>query len=250
MSCESLSFPTRTARGPTRVLRISVALGICVCFAGAVQATTIAEWDVAGSDGQTALVLTSAPDTSATDLVPVGVTGWPGGFCCFTAASGWGSGVIPDLAKYYEFSTTADPGHAILYQDITLSLFRGIQGANHGAELWELRSSVDGFAAPVLSFDLSASAADEQVLFANQDISSLGSQFGTVTFRLYGFDYTAATDYSGLGAHPGPTPLSGTGSNLSIEGVILPEPGTGLLVALGLAVLGLRARRATPDTRS
>ena len=34
-------------------------------------------------------------------------------------------------------SITAAVGHSIAYEDITLSLFRGIQGTDHGAELWE-----------------------------------------------------------------------------------------------------------------
>jgi hypothetical protein len=203
------------------------------------SAVPITTWDIAGSNGQTAAVLASEPLTSATGLLAFNVTPWPGGFCCFTAASGWTLAFDP--SRYYEFSVTADPGHSIAYESITLSLFRGIQGAQHGAESWELRSSADTFGSALASFDISSSAADEQVLFSGVDISALGTLPGTLIFRLYGFDYTSPTDYSGLGNHPGPI-LTGTGSNLVIEGLVTPEPGTAVLVAVGLVALGLRRR--------
>ena len=218
-----------------------LALSIGAAVARPAAALPIATWDVAGSSGQTASVLASEPLTSATTLIGFNVTPWPGGLCCFTAAAGWS--LAFDSTRYYEFSVSADPGHAILYESISLSLFRGIQGATHGAESWELRSSADAFASTLASFSLAGSANDEQVLFSGVDISSLGALPGTVIFRLYGFDYTSATDFSGLGAQPlGAGPLTGTGSNLVIAGLVTPEPGTGLLVAAGLVTLGLLPR--------
>ncbi len=205
-------------------------------------AAPIVEWDVAGSDGATVPVLSTASHVSAADVVPVNVNPWPGGFCCFAAASGWASGASADPGRYYELSVTPDAGYSIRFETLTLSLFRGIQGANHGAEDWELRASHDGFSSTLLSFDLAGSGADEQVLFADQDISAIGTHTGPVQLRLYGFDYTSASDYSGLGNHLGPSPLTGTGSNLVLGGVVqqllvVPEPSTFALVALGL--LGL-----------
>ena len=223
------------------LLRVVCAL---LLLAPAASAAPIIDWDILGSDGQTAASLSAVPDVSGTDLTPVNVTPWPGGFCCFTAAADWGSGAAgPDLTRYYEFSVTAAAGFAILYQDISLSLFRGIQGANHGAQLWQLRASHDGFASALASFDISASAADEQILFSAVDISAVGRQLGTVTFRLYGYDYTSPADYSGLGNHPGPFPLLGSGTNLTVGGQVVPEPMTLTQLGLGLAVLA-RARRS------
>ncbi len=172
------------------------------------------------------------------------MTPWPGGYCCFTAASDWGtSAAAPDLTRYYEFSVTAAAGTWIVYEDITLSLFRGVQAGDHGAELWQLRASHDGYASSLAAFDISASAADEQTLFSGVDISAVGTRTGTVTFRLYGYDYTAATDYSGLGNHPGPTPLTGTGSDLVMGGQLVPEPVTLAQLGLGLAMLAFAGRR-------
>jgi hypothetical protein len=228
---------------------ISRALSLCLvgailALAPVASALPIIDWDIQGSDGQTASVLSAVADVSGTDLTPVNVTPWPGGYCCFTAASDWEPGsAAPDLSKYYEFSVTAAAGHSIVYEDLTLSLFRGIQGTDHGAQLWELRSSHDGYASSLAFFDISSSPADEQTLFSAVDISAVGMQPGTVTFRLYGYDYTSSLDFSGLGNQPGSTPLSGTGSNLVVGGVVVPEPETLAQLGLGLAVLALAGGR-------
>ena len=128
---------------------------------------------------------------------------------------------------------------------ISLALFRGVQGANHGAELWDLRASTDGFASSDLflsTFDISASGVDEQIPFLGVDISALGTQAGSVTFRLYGYDYTSPADFSGLGNDSGWV-ISGTGSNVIIEGTVVPEAPTGSLLGGGLALLAVRRRR-------
>ena len=234
-------------KGRVRAVPWSASLWV-VCaillLAPVAGAAPIIAWDILGSDGQTASALSLDPDVSGTDLTPVNVTPWPGGYCCFTAAAGWETSAAgPDLTKYYEFSVTAAATHSIVYQEIALSLFRGIQGTDHGAELWQLRASYDGYASTLAFFDISSSAADQQILFSNVDISAVGTQSGTVTFRLYGYDYTAPGDYSGFGNHPGPTPLTGTGTNLTVGGQLAPEPVTLAQLGLGLAMLAFVGRK-------
>jgi len=217
-------------------------------FSGAADAVPIVSWDLANATGQTAAVSTLAANTSATAIAPsAGVTAW--GSTAqngFVAASGWAT-VAPDPARYYEWSVTAAAGFAIDYQGITLALFRGIQGANHGAQRWDLHASTDGFAASnvaLQTLDISGSAADTQVLFSALDISALGSVAGTVTFRLYGYDYTATGDFSGLGNDSGWL-IYGTGANPVVDGnviAVVPEPATGLLVMLGLVALAAQRR--------
>lgn len=233
------------ARAASRVASVWVACAILLP-AWLASAAPIIGWDILGSDGQTASVLSAVSDVSGTDLTPVNVTPWPGGFCCFTAAADWGTGAAPDLAKYYEFSITAAAGHLIVYEDISLSLFRGIQAPDHGAQLWQLRASHDGYGSALAAFDISASGADEQIPFNNVDISAVGTQPGTVTFRLYGYDYTSPIDYSGLGNHPGPTPLSGTGTSLTMGGQVVPEPLSLAQLGLGLSMLAAAGRRRSP----
>ncbi len=233
----------RRVRALSSALSLWVACAILV-LAPAASAFPIIEWNIGGSDGQTASIMTSVALVSGTDLVPVNVTPWPGGYCCFTAASDWGtSDTDPDLTKFYEFSVSAASGHSIVYEDISLSLFRGVQGGNHGAELWELRASHDGYTGTLALFDLSGSAADEQIPFSAVDISAVGTQAGTVSFRLYGYDYTAPSDYSGLGNHPGPSPLSGSGSDLVVGGHVVPEPRSLAQLGLGLAMLAFAGRK-------
>jgi len=231
-----------SAPAVSRAASLWVACAILL-LAPLASAASIIDWDILGSDGQTATVLSAVLDVSGTDITPVNVTPWPGGYCCFTAAADWGPGAAPDLTKYYEFSITAAVGHMIVYEDITLSLFRGIQGANHGAQLWQLRASHDAYGSILYVFDISGSGADEQTLFSNVDISAVGTQPGTVTFRLYGYDYTSAADYSGFGNQPGSTPLSGTGANLTTGGQVVPEPLTLAQLGLGLAMLAFAGRR-------
>jgi len=232
-----------TARAACRTASLFV-VGAALLITRVASAAPIIEWDIFAATGQTASASSLVPEASGTDLTPVNVTPWPGGYCCFVAAADWETSAAgPDLTKYYEFSITSAVGYSIVYEDITLSLFRGIQGGNHGAQLWQLRASHDGYAGVLAFFDISGSGADEQTPFSVVDISAVGIQPGTVTFRLYGYDYTSPADYSGLGNHPGPTPLSGTGSNLVMGGQIVPEPMTLAQVSLGLTMLAIAGRR-------
>ncbi len=234
--------------------RLVFATLLCVICAAPVGAATIAAWDIASATGQTAVVLTSDPDVTASIIDSVGVTQW--GSTAqdgFIAARGWAPGLVPDPGRYYEWTVTPSLGFAVDYDTISLALFRGIQGANHGAELWDLRASTDGFASSDLllsTFDISTSGVDEQIPFLGVDISALGTQAGNVTFRLLGYDYTSASDYSGLGNDSGWL-ISGTGSNVIVEGSVVPEPGTAPLLAAGILLLAGRgpAGRAQASRR-
>lgn len=235
---------------PTTIRRILLAPPLAACalllLAAPARAITISEWDLASATGQSANPLGTAANVTASAIsAPAGVTEWSSvAQDGFIAASNWAPGLSPDPTKYYEWTVTAGPGYLIAYQTLTLALFRGIQGGNHGAELWDLRASTDGFTssdAYLRTFDISSSAMDEQTIFAGVDISAIGTVAGTVTFRLYGYDYTSSSDYSGLGNDSGWL-IYGTGTNPLLTGTIVPEPRTALLVLLGLTALG-RPRR-------
>jgi hypothetical protein len=220
-----------------------------VLLAADARAATIVEWDVASATGQDVSVLTSAADTSASGIGSVGVVQWAStSESGFAAARDWAAGLTRDTGRYYEFSVSADPGFAITYQTLSLALFRGIQGANHGAQRWDLYASPDLFASELLlaSFDISSSGGDQQIQFLGTDISALGTRQGSVTFRLYGYDYTSAADYSGLGNDSGWL-IGGTGSNVILDGSVgavvpSPEPGTAAMAMLGLFWLAIVGR--------
>jgi hypothetical protein len=214
-----------------------------LALAGAAGAVPIVEWDLTSATGQTATAVAFDSNLSATALTPsAGVTPWASTTQDgFVAASNWAA-AAPDPTKFYEFSITASAGYVVDYQTISLALFRGIQGGNHGAQSWDLHASTDAFASSDLflqTFDISGAPADTQTLFGGVDISAIGSVAGQVTFRLYGYDYTAATDFSGLGNDSGWL-IYGTGINPVVDGNVfmpVPEPGTALLVFMGLLFL-------------
>lgn len=240
---------TPTFRGVFPQTSFIALLSAWVLASASASATPIVSWDLANATGQTANAISLDANVSGTSILPVGASPWTStAQNGFVAASGWGVSA-PDAGRYYEWTVSAAPGFQIQYETVTLALFRGISGAQHGAELWDLRASNDAFATQNLAlqtFDISATAADTQQIFAGADISALGTQAGTVTFRLYGYDYTAPGDFSGLGNDSGWL-IYGTGTNPTIDGsvfALVPEPSTALLLGLGLVVLGGRGRRS------
>ncbi len=215
------------------------------------QAAPIVSWDLAGATGQQAAVLFTAANVTASSIDEVGVNEWTStARTGLVAARDWPSSLTYDPGRYYQWTVTAAAGFQVAYDTIDLALFRGIWGGGHGADQWDLRASNDGFGGGsnvgLGTFDISASGIDEQTQFVGHDISALGAQTGTVTFRLYGYNQTQAGDYSGLGNSSGWV-ITGTGLDPVISGTAsavsgpasVPEPPPGLLAAFGL--LGLLA---------
>jgi hypothetical protein len=244
---KTVKTPNRRRRSWARALAV---LGLAAGLASSAEALPIATWDLANATGQDAAVLSTALNVSATLLDDVGVTDWPNtSQDGFVAARGWSSDPNAyDPGRYFEWSVTAAAGFQITFETLDLALFRGIQGVRHGAEKWALRASDDGFASTDVDlgvFDISASGADVQTLFAGHDISALGTRSGTVTFRLHGYDQTAANDYSGLGNDDGTWLIYGSGTDLTVSGTVAPVPETrrGALAAMGLVGLAVIGRR-------
>jgi hypothetical protein len=231
---------------PRTIWLLAAALALAVLRFTPASAVPIATWDIANAPGSGAAVGYTAPDVTGSPLMAVGVSPWTFGETGFVAAAGWAPGLTPDPAKYFEWSVSVVNGSSIQFGSMALALLRGIQGANHGAQLWDLRASTDFFASSLLlqTLDISSSPADTQTIF-NVNLGALGTQTGTVTFRLYGYDYTSPTDYAGFGNDSGWV-IYGTGVDLGIDGTVIantPEPGSLALVGLGLVLL-VAVRRA------
>jgi len=238
----------RRATGTHRLR--GAAFALIIALAAPAGAAPIVTWDLASATGQQADVLSTAAGLSASVIDEVGVDDWnSNGQEGFIAASGWAtSATTYDPGRYYQWSITADAGLEVTYETLDISLFRGIQGPNHGAEKWDLRASTDAFASVDVdlgTFDISSSGADVQTTFLGHDLSALGTQTGTVTFRLYGYDYTSASDFSGLGNDDGAWLIHGSGVNPTVGGSVaaagsaVAEPAPFALAVAGL--LGLLA---------
>ncbi len=228
--------------------RIVGVLIIAVFSTGQAWADMLFNYDLENhsTSGSTIAASDQAEHLTGSDLTAAGVNLLRNYGSGVYTASNWAQSHSPDAKKYFAWSVTPDEGYEISYDNIDLSLVRGNWRSAHGAESWVLRASLDGFessAIDLLSWDISGSNYDEIQLFTDQDISALGTQSGTVSFRLYGFDADGRSDYSGLAyAHPD---LSGTGTNLNIYGDVraTPEPMTIGLMTIGGAGLVCRRRK-------
>ena len=224
-----------------------------MAMAQSVWASYIVQYDIAGANGASAQVGDKAANITATELTATGVRtrGTGGNYDSMVSARNWPTVSVLDPGKYFEFAVTADPGYTVSYGSVTFALFRDYNSAsNYGAESWQLHGSTDAFGLSDMllsSVSLAGSGSDEQVVFSQLDISALGTQSGTVTFRLYGYDATKNGRFAGLG-NEGDKHLTGTGSDLFLEGLVnapatVPEPMTIVVLALGALVYALGYNR-------
>lgn len=170
----------------------------------------------------------------------------------------WGSTSNGDVRQdsiFYQFTVTPHAGFQITYNTLTFSVFANGIGANK----WQLWGSTDGFVndpGGANTFSLMAervlTAAGEQDIFS-PSLAALGTQSGTVSFRLYGYsDSSGGVNSAGLAN--GAIGLSGTGSNVLLNGTVtggnvnaVPETSACAAVlgvaALGFAAINRRARK-------
>ena len=116
----------------------------------------------------------------------------------------WSGGAF-DASDYLAFSTT---GNNITYSSIAFSLYNNYDGSGN----WEIRSSVDGYAATLSSGTFSGIFLGGQLITA--DVSALGVQNGTVQFRIYTFNNSGSTNPLQRGIRG----TGGSGQGLSVIG--------------------------------
>lgn len=101
---------------------------------------------------------------------------------------GWTAANTPDANGYIQFKLTANTGHYLVLNTVTLIQRRSNTGTPQGAgpNNWSLRSSLDNYAADIATGSMTYDYATYTVTLpaAFQSIPS------TVTFRLYGYNTT------------------------------------------------------------
>jgi len=101
---------------------------------------------------------------------------------------GWTAANTPDANGYIQFTLTANTGHYLVLNTVTLIQRRSNTGTPQGAgpNNWSLRSSLDNYAADIATGSMTINYATYTVTLpaAFQSIPS------TVTFRLYGYNTT------------------------------------------------------------
>jgi hypothetical protein len=131
----------------------------------------------------------NASALSATGLDPLLVyIGFNGHFLF----KNWQEGAAPVANdKYFSFTISPNPGLQIDFSTITYTLASRVPNAT-----WELRSSVDNYTSNFGVHTTQPGPDADQHPFTDS-VSSLGSQTGPVTFRIYGYN-EVSTNYSGL----------------------------------------------------
>jgi hypothetical protein len=146
--------------------------------------SAIATWTLNGTPSSPWAASGSSTYVTAGDLTMTGVTYMT--FANAFVGDNWPSGAI-ELGKYFEFSATASGGHAIRYDTVRFSLYNNFDGMCS----WELRSSVDGYAAALDGGTESNIAQPGVPITAS--VAIIGTRTGTVTFRFYAYNNSGTT---------------------------------------------------------
>ena len=173
----------------------------------------------------------SAGVLSATGVAPLSSEIGNDGHFLF---GGWAPGVVNSADKFYSFTITPTAGFQISYASVTYSV------AALDTPGWQLRSSVDGYVANFGPHIINPNA--DQNPFTD-NVASIGTQTGAVTFRLYGYGSTGS-GFDGLANNNGFFGPAFSGRNVVITGTVsaVPEPHQYAIIA-GLGLLGFAAFR-------
>ena len=218
-----------------------------LCVASlAVHAAVLVQWNPTGtiqSSTPLAPSLVSLDVTAGNLTLGPGLTD-PGPFANAFVGDNWSAGAL-DTTDYLSFSITGN----VTYQSVEFSLYNNFDGAGN----WELRSSADAFASTLASGTFTGIFGGG--LFISADVSALGTQNGSIEFRLYTYNNSGTTNPLQRGIRG----TAGGGSGLVINGTTgggtppvvaaLPVPALseamlfGLIVLVGLSGFGTVAFR-------
>ena len=225
----SLSVPLVAAKLGSLLVTLVLASAMA---APAANALTIATYDLANALTLTLPVTTVAPGFTASNMTATGVSG--GAFANHFYFNGWNAS--PSLTKYFTI-TLSNPSPYSLTQMTFSAESTGTASASV-----QVRSSHDSFASMVDSFTWASPGTS--VTNGTFNLSAIGPVTGSLTLR---FHFSGTSDTFGFANHECPNAGCGgadVGRDVVIEGNLVPEPSTAALAGLGLAVLGMRRRRA------
>jgi len=190
-----------------RALALGLAGALLSAAPMSAAAAVLAAWNPAGTVDSTVPLpasTVSPPVTSASALSGgPGLTS-PGLFANAYEFDNWSAGAF-DANDYLQFSVT---GTNVTYQNVAFSLYNNFDGTGS----WEIRSSVDNFATALDSGSFTGIFGGGLLLSAN--VSALGQQSGTVTFRIYTFANSGTTNPLQRGIRG----TGGGGQGLSVNG--------------------------------
>jgi hypothetical protein len=179
------------------------------------HAADLAKWDFSGLTGAAASAPVTTTDAAVQTASPItrggGLT--TASFTAALSSSDWTSAGTRDETDFYQFSITPVPGSLL---DLDVLHFSEARSAT-GIALFEVRSSLDNFAAAIGS---AVTVPDDT---ASRDHSiPLGAAFdsvaGQVTFRIYGYAAEGSTGTWRLRNHS-------TKLGLVLEGASVPAAG-------------------------
>ncbi|MEO8133545.1 MAG: IPTL-CTERM sorting domain-containing protein [Betaproteobacteria bacterium] len=223
---------------PLRTVGLGVVFAFICAASSNVAAEVLAFWNPTGTvDSANPL----APASVSPNVVSAGnMSGGPGLtspglFANAYEFDNWAAGAF-DANDYLQFSVT---GNNVTYQSIAFNIYNNFDGQGS----WEIRSVVDGFATALDAGTFTGIFAAGLPLTAN--VSAIGQQSGTVTFRLYTFNNSGTTSplQRGIrGTAAGGTGLSVIGTAVPLVPVAVTQPVPALShVALAVLVLLLVA---------
>lgn len=230
--------------------RIITTMAITLVAATAVQADTLAAWDMTGNDGSSGsqVATTAGLGMTVGDLaVGPGLmanVSWPDSVNSF---ADWQISSSLEYAvtagnDYFSFSVTPGPGQSASYDNI-YSRFVMNAGGSDAAMNFTLMSSQTGFTTNSSSilgnFNIATTADDEgytpSAFATDFDVSGVAAlqNVDTATeFRIYTWK-----DYGGNRLGIGKTWSGETGDDLRVDGSVVPEPST--MGLLGVAAAGM-----------
>lgn len=192
-----------------RLLCSGLAFALIATVSAPACAEVLAYWNPSGTvDSSVPLPPTSVSPNLASAGNLSGGPGLtsPGPFANAYEFNNWSGGAF-DATDYLAFSMT---GTNVTYSSVAFSLYNNYDGSGN----WEIRSSVDNYAATLSSGTFSGIFFGGQLITA--DVSALGVQSGTTQFRIYTFNNSGATNPLQRGIRG----TGGSGQGLTVNGSV------------------------------